>query len=319
MTRMHIPALRQALCGLALMAAAVAWAQVSPAPSSTSGRATRIQPMSTETQTTAFFYQQPTVLDREKHKGLRIKPADMGFAAKNQAVPLLASEFPEACLEYPIVFAKGNDGAWMALALTGLQVNANAFVNKDGLWSARYVPASVRRYPFILAEAGQGQDPKDDTLTLAADLAAPHFAKDGQPLFDDKGEPTELVRNILAYLGDFQAQAKLTSTLAQKLEEAGLLTQQNLQVRLGEDRSAVVEGVWIVDEAKLRQLADDKILAWFKGGEMAAVHAQMLSLRNLVPLLERSQPMAAAASGTSAPKKAASKAKDGAAKSKSSS
>ncbi len=268
--------------------------------------------MSTETQTTAFFYQQPTVLDREKHKGLRIKPADMGFAAKNQAVPLLASEFPEACLEYPIVFAKGNDGAWMALALTGLQAGANAFVSKDGLWSARYVPASVRRYPFILAEAGQGQ--KDEQLTLAADLAAPHFAKDGQPLFDDKGEPTELVRNILAYLGDFQAQAKLTSTLAQKLEEAGLLTQQNLQVRLGEDRSAVVEGVWIVDEAKLRELPDDKVLAWFKGGEMAAVHAQMLSLRNLVPLLDRSQPVAAEAS---AARKSTAKAKEPAAKSKS--
>ena len=61
-------------------------------------------------------------------------------------------------------------------------------------------------------------------------------------------------------------------------------------MRLGEDRKAVVEAVWIVDEAKLRQLPDDKVLAWFKGGELAAIHAQMLSLRNLVPLLERSQP-----------------------------
>ncbi len=266
--------------------------------------------MNTDKQTTAFFYQQPTVLDREQHKGLRLQPADMRFAAKNQAVPLLATEFPEACLEYPIVFTKGADGQWMSLALTGLQSNVNAFVDAQGQWAARYVPASVRRYPFILAEGGQ-----KDQLSLAADLAAPHFAKSGQPLFDDKGEPTDLVRNVMALLGDFQAQAKVTSELGKKLEDAGLLIQQSLQVRLGEDRSAVVEGVWIVDEAKLRELPDDKVIAWFKGGELAAIHSQMLSLRNLVPLLERSQPASAAGATTAspaakaAPRKAASKAK----------
>jgi len=91
-------------------------------------------------------------------------------------------------------------------------------------------------------------------------------------------------------LADFQNQAKVTSALVQKLDEAKVLNQQNLEVRLGDGRQAVVEGVWMVDEAKLRDLPEDKIVAWFKGGELAAIHAQMLSLRNLVPLLERSQP-----------------------------
>ena len=247
----------------------------------------RIQPMSQDTQTTAFFYQKPVVLDREQHKGLRLKAADARFASKNQAVPLLTAEFPEACLEYPIVFTQGQDGQWLALAITGLQATAHALVDAKGLWNARYVPASVRRYPFILAEGA------NDQLSLAADLAAPQLGTEGEALFDDKGEPTELAKNALQMLADFQGQAKATSALAKQLSEAGLLTQQNLQVRLGEERSAVVEGVWIVDEAKLRQLPDDKVLAWFKGGQLAAIHAQMLSLRNLVPLLERSQPVKA--------------------------
>ena len=244
----------------------------------------RIRPMSQDTATTAFFYQKPTVLDREQHKGLRLKAADAGFAAKNQAVPLLAAEFPEACLEYPIAFTQGQDGQWLALALTGLQANTNAFVDAKGQWNARYVPASVRRYPFILAEGANQQ------LSLAADLAAPQLGTEGDALFDDKGEPTELTKNIMQLLADFQNQVAATAALAKQLHEAGLLTQQNLQVKLGDARSAVVEGVWIVDEAKLRELSDDKVLAWFKGGQMAAIHAQMLSLRNLVPLLERSQP-----------------------------
>lgn len=245
----------------------------------------RIRPMSNDTQTTAFFYQKPVVLDREQHRGLRLKASDTRFAQKNQAVPLLAAEFPEACLEYPIVFTKGQDGQWLGLALTGLQAGSNAFVDAKGQWQARYVPASVRRYPFILAEGANQQ------LSLAADLAAPQLGAEGEPLFDDKGEPTELVRRLMDMLADFQAQARQTAAIAQKLDEAGLLIQQNLQVRLGEDRSAVVEGVWIVDEAKLRALSDDKVLAWFKGGELPVIYAHMLSLRNLVPLLDRSQPV----------------------------
>ncbi len=245
----------------------------------------RIQPMNTTAPTTtAFFHQQPVVLDRAQHKGLRLKPADARFAAKNQAVPLLAAEFFEACLEYPIVFVKGNDGQWLALALTGLQAGVNAFVDAKGQWRARYVPASVRRYPFILAEGSK------DQFSLAADLAAPNLGTEGEAIFDDQGEPTELVRKLMPMLADFQNQAKQTSAMAEQLDQAGLLTQQNLQVRLGDGRNAVVEGVWIVDEAKLRELPDDKVLAWFKGGELAAIQAQMLSLRNLVPLLERSQP-----------------------------
>ena len=252
--------------------------------------------MSTEPPSlTAFFYRQPVVLDREQHKGLRLKPADLGFAARSQSVPLVVGEFGEASLEYPIVFAKTADGQWLALALTGLKANANAFVDAQGRWNARYVPASVRRYPFILADSGK------DQFSVAVDLAAPHLGTEGEALFDAEGQPSELIGRLLPLLGDFQQQAQRTNALAQALEAAQLLTQQNLQVRLGDERQAVVEGVWIVDEARLRQLPDEKVLAWFKGGELGAIHAHMLSLRNLVPLLERSHPAPAVAPASSKP------------------
>lgn len=282
MTRLSLPLIAAALT--LLCSAAAAQAQAS------NDTSTRIRPMSNAAQTIAFFYKKPVVLDREQHKGLRVQSGDARFASKNQAVPLLVTEFPEACLEYPIVFSKGNEGQWLALALTGLIPDKNAFVDSKGVWKARYVPASVRRYPFILAEGA------NDQLSLAADLSAPQLGQEGEPLFDERGEPTEMARNVMQLLGEFQAQAKLTEAVAKKLEEAQLLTQQSLQVRLGDGRNAAVDGVWIVDENKLRELADDKILAWFKGGELTAIHAHMLSLRNLVPLLERSQSPAASKS-----------------------
>lgn len=264
----------------------------------------RIRPMTTESPSTvAFFYQNPVVLDREQHKGLRLKAGDARFAARSQAVPIVAAEFPEACMEYPIVFSRSADDQWLALALTGLTANANAFVDEQGRWNARYLPASVRRYPFILAEGS------NDQLSLAVDMASTHLGKEGQALFDDKGEPSEFVRQVMPMLADFQAQARITADIARKLDEAGLLAPQNLQVRLGDGREAVVEGVWVVDEAKLRQLPDDKILAWFKGGELTVVHAHMLSLRNLVPLLERSRPAPTQANATPQTPKSDGKAK----------
>jgi hypothetical protein len=281
-------------CGLVAVAFSVHAQKTSLSPV-TPTKENRIRLMTSENQITAFFYKKPVVLDKEQHKGLRLKAADARFAAKNQSVPVVLAEFPEASLEYPIVFAKSQDSQWIALALTGLQADSNAFVDESGRWTGRYVPASVRRYPFILAEGENKQ------LSLAVDMDAPQLGGEGEALFDDKGEPTELVRNVMNMMGEFQSQALSTGTLAKELDDAKLLTQQSLRVQLGDGRNAVVDGVWIVDEAKLRELSDDKILSLYKSGALVAIHAHMLSLRNLLPLLERSQPAAADAKADKKP------------------
>lgn len=255
-------------------------------------------PVANATSATAFFYQKPVVLNFEQHKDLRVQAGNAQFADQSHLVPLVASEFPEACLEYPIAFSKNQDGQWLGLALTSLTPRTNAFVNAQGQWLARYVPVSVRRYPFILAESGK------DQLSLAVDMAAPHVGTTGQAVFDAKGQPSEFIRQLMPALADFQAQAKQTQTLLEQLDAAGLLKQSNIEVRQGQDRSAVVEGLWIVDEEKLRALSDDKALAWFKGGELTLIHAHMLSLRNLVSLLARS-PAASSGANTAQTKASA--------------
>jgi hypothetical protein len=234
-----------------------------------------------ENQRAAFFYQDPVILDREKHKNFKIKEGNAQFALKSPLVPLLASEFTSASQEYPILFSKDANGQWMALALTAVQDGNNTFVNADGIWKANYVPASIRRYPFILADQGNGQ------MSLAADLKATHFGDEGEALFDDKGEPTEFTRNLLPMLADFQNQILSTAVFLTKLDDAGLLTQQNFEIKLADMRTAQVTGLWLVDEALFRQLPDEKVTAWFRQGELAVVYAHLLSLRNLPVLLER--------------------------------
>jgi len=238
---------------------------------------------------TAFFYRDPVVLDRQRHRDLRIGQGDVSFAAKSQVVPLVASEFADASLEYPIVFSRSADGQWTAMALTGVQPGRNAFVDASSRWVGRYVPASLRRYPFILAKADGGQ------LSVALDLAAANVGKTGEPIFNDKGEPSPIVAGVMPLLVEFQQQAELTSRWLKQFEDAGLLTPKTLRVDSAQGSQGAIGGIWVVDEAKLRALPADTLLAWFKSGQIGAVYAHLISLRNLAIVAERSRAHAAAA------------------------
>ncbi len=116
------------------------------------------------------FTKNVAVLDREKHSTLRIKPTgDHHFAAKAHAIPLVAAEYVDAGREYPIVFARTTDGKLISFALTGARQDENLYLDANGLWDARYIPAFVRRYPFVFAETGPEQ------LTVCIDESFPGF------------------------------------------------------------------------------------------------------------------------------------------------
>ncbi len=243
--------------------------------------------------TVAFFYREPIALDRVEHQKWRLLPInDVRFTATSAAAPLVWSEFAEACLEYPIVFTKSDIG-WTALAVTGLADGENLFVDADGRWSGRYVPASVRRYPFVLSQREDGQltvciDKACEQLVTGEKKTKSGAAKGaGQELFDAAGEPSPWMQNIMNMLTDFQNQAQATSAMVERLSAAGLLVESNLEVSLQDGRKAQLQGAWMVNEAALKTLPDATIAAWFHSGDLALVHTHLISLRNLGPLLLR--------------------------------
>lgn len=103
-----------------------------------------------------LFYERPVPLNRTEHKDLRIKPIpNLKFASTVHSVPLTGVEFPAAARDLPILFGGLTVDSAGPLALLGLRENENLFINADGHWEANaYIPAFVRRYPFVLAEAG---------------------------------------------------------------------------------------------------------------------------------------------------------------------
>lgn len=230
----------------------------------------------------AFFYEKPEVLNSETHRALRVHlPADATFAAQAHLVPIVTVEFPDVAFEYPIVFVKGGDAGWMALALTGLDAGRNLFVDGEGQWQAAYIPASVRRYPFVLAGREAGAQ------SVAVDMARASTDEDAAPLFDEGGRPTQVLEKAISFLKSYQGQTQATRAFISRLDELGLLTPAQFQLRNGEGKERRLDGFFIIREDRLRDLGDEQIVDLFRKGQFPLIQAQLLSLRNIAALQRR--------------------------------
>ena len=231
----------------------------------------------------SVYYEKPVLLDREKHKRLRVKPSDsFAFAGRANSVYLAGVEFGEAMKEYPIVFTRAANSRIVPVAMLGLRSRENLFVDEDEGWDARYVPAFVRRYPFVLAQMA------GDQLAVCIDEAYQGFnQQQGDALFDDKGANTPFLANALDFMENFQREFTRTESFCTRLEQAGLLREMNAKADLQDGRSFTVNSLFVVDEPRLMALPDAVALSLFRSGELHLVSMHLASLSNMQRLVDR--------------------------------
>ena len=232
----------------------------------------------------AIYYEKPVALDRDQHRGRKVRPtASFAFARKANSLYLAGVEFNEACKEYAIVFTRAASGRTVPVAMVGLRSQDNLFVDGEGRWDARYIPAFVRRYPFVLAEL-----PGRTDMALCVDEAFEGLnTVEGEPLFDSAGRNTPFLQNALDFLSRYQAEYVRTEAFCQRLEQLGLLVEMNAKADLADGRSFTVNGLMIVDEQKLLALPDAAVLALFRTGELHLVSMHLVSLSNMQKLVDR--------------------------------
>lgn len=241
---------------------------------------------------TLLFYDNPIALNSVTHRNLKIKPSDAGlkFSGKTNSVLLAGIEFPEACKHFPIVFAKVDGKQVLPMALLGFRDLENLFVDAGGRWKGEYVPAYIRRYPFVLARVDAGQN-----MTVCIDESYPGFGADeGQPLFDAKGESTDYLKGVLTFLKDYQMQMERTDVFLKTLRELDLLTDVAANVNLPGGERHSIAGLRMVDERKLLALPEDAILRLFRSGELAWIYSHLLSIANFSRLISKAAPKAPA-------------------------
>ncbi|MCF8178958.1 MAG: SapC family protein [Sulfuritalea sp.] len=228
-----------------------------------------------------IFYEHVVALNDKIHAGLKVRPSDgFAYAAKTNSVPIVTGEFLECAREYPIVFARGETGPLPA-ALLGLRESENLYVDPQGKWDARYVPAFVRRYPFVPGKGAQGE------LLVCIDETSPCFDTEvGEPLFVDGG-PTGQLEHARKFLEEFHRATAATEALGRRLETLGLLRQADSLAQLNDGRSFRLNGLNVIDEAKLQNLDREVIHELFSEGSLALIFAHILSLGNLGGLVDR--------------------------------
>lgn len=228
-----------------------------------------------------LFYERAVPLNAQNHANLKMRPAQgFSYAARSNSAPLLASEFFNCAREYPIVFVRGDAGP-VPVALLGLREGENLFVGASGKWDARYVPAFVRRYPFVPAKGAQ------DELLVCIDEASPCFdASAGEALFA-AGKPTAHLQHALKFLTEFHRGALATEAIVHRLDELKLLREADSLAQLNAGGQFRLAGLHVINEARLHALDSAEVHELFANGALGLIYAHLISLGNLAALMER--------------------------------
>lgn len=220
-----------------------------------------------------LFYTNPVPLDGKKHADLGLKKNfGLSFCARVNAVPVNMIEMPQISHYYPIAFSPDNNAT--PVALLGVRDNENLFVDGSGEWQEdAYVPAYIRRYPFIFSEiAGT------DQLTLCVDMNDNVVdGKSEQKFFEADGKPALLAQNALEFCKSYHAAAQQTLAFSKALAASGLLVERQAEINIGNGKRINFSGFRIVDEQKLATLPEKDFLEWRKNGWLPFLYAHLFS------------------------------------------
>jgi hypothetical protein len=223
-----------------------------------------------------LFYKDLMPLNSRDHSSWHTKTTDKaGWLVGQHAIPLTAEEFPQAQRSYPIVFSAGENS--VPLALMGLNEGVNVFVDEEGMMiQAVYMPAYVRRYPYMLAKL----TPDTEELSLCFDPTCDLIGEfeDGYALFEN-GEASEGTKGLLEFCKQFEEAGQRTAGFVEELEKHGLLMDGEVAIQQqGLEQPFIYRGFRMVDQEKLREVRGDVLRTWNQNGILALIFAHLFSL-----------------------------------------
>ena len=241
-----------------------------------------------------MIYERATPISSERHRDWSLVAGeDYSYARAVNSVPLLAAEFIATAVMDTIVFA-GSETDVVPTVILGMRDGENASVGPDGRWVGGYIPAFLRRYPFVFARS---EDAK--TFTLCIDEEFEGFNKDGrgERLFDSDGKRTKYLESMLTFVREYQALFERTNLFCRRLKEHDLLEPASARFRLPGGEQASLGGFLTINRDKLKALPGDVLAEMARTDELEMCYVHLQSLNNLTPMAQR---IAAAAAGETA-------------------
>lgn len=231
-----------------------------------------------------LFYQRIVPLDSAAHCTLRLAPVarPYGFAGEANLIPALVEEFGAAAGVMPVAFLPGADKP-AAVFVVGFKPVQNLFVTAEGQWAGSYVPAYLRRYPFIMGDVPGGQP------ILCVDGAFAGLGDAGEPLFLEAGTPAPVVTQALTLAENYRLGAQRTDEFCMTLQRLKLFRSVTLEAKPPDAQSVVVHGLMVVDEEALNALPSTDLAELQRQKFLRPIYAHLISLGALPKLSERLQ------------------------------
>ncbi|SMP52261.1 SapC protein [Desulfonatronum zhilinae] len=230
-------------------------------------------------------------VSKENHASKRWKRFDSyAFAQKETFLPLVAAELPKAVTAFPIAFIQQND-VFFPVALLGLEQGKNLFVAANGQWVGAYVPSALRGHPFKLAKS------QDNQLVLCVDQDSGLITDgpEGEAFFDESGEPSEPVKQVLEFLQKIEANQQATARMCAVLAKHQVIKPWPITLKTPEGEKTI-NGLFQIDEQALNQLPGEAFLELRQAGALPMAYCQMLSMQHLATLAKLAEAHAQVAS-----------------------
>jgi len=236
------------------------------------------------------------LLNSRDHAAMRVVTR-RGTAYGDGAIqaPLFPAEFRNAQAHYPIVFRDDGAGGLYPVALFGLVEGRNLFLEHAGsetVWDAHYLPWSVERQPFMIGRSGapSGSAADGDGLHLHVDLAHPRVRlaeDDDAALFDDHGQPTELVQRAGSLLRAIHEGMEALPAFMDALLTHRLLESFVLDIESDQGGVSRISGFQAIHEERLAALDAQALGALHRAGFLEPIYMAVASMAQLRGLIER--------------------------------
>jgi hypothetical protein len=224
-----------------------------------------------------LFYNGLEPLSSDTHANWKVRQQDSApFLVGQHAIPITTDEFPLVQRHMPIVFSVGDDA--IPLALMGLNEGVNVFMGDDGKLTETnfYVPAYVRRYPYMLARLR----PDADELSLCFDPTSEAIGAfdEGDALFEN-GQPSQVTKSILDFAEQFEQAGARTQAFMNELREQDLLMEGEVTIQTDDSQQPFVyRGFQMINEEKLAGLRGDQLRKMSQSGMLPLLYAHLFSL-----------------------------------------
>jgi hypothetical protein len=225
-----------------------------------------------------LIYDKAVPVNAETHKDTSVKMSgSYGFAKVVNSVPIVAAEFMAAAADCVIVFA-GSKKAVFPTVLLGVENDRNDYIDAEGAWTGRYVPAFLRRYPFIFAEGGE-----NDQLTLCIDESFEGLNTEGkgEQLFDSDGERSQYLSGQLTFAAEYQNQFLRTKMFCDRLLKLGLLEPAVANFTGDDSKPRRLSGFFRIDRVKLKEIDPEVLSEMFQNDELELCHVHLQSFNNI--------------------------------------